>query len=221
VFRDGIWYLQRSTDGFTGIQFGEAGDIPQPADFDNDGRAELAVFRPSTGIWFVYNLTTNQTSAVQFGVNGDKPIVGDYDGDGKADIAVFRPSNGVWYLNRSTDGFIGIKFGESEDKPVPADYDGDGKTDLAVYRPSTATWYFRQSSQAQAKFNSVSQQTFRFLLTMTATEKQTSEFTETAIGLSGEALPDLQVCSLERAPTSPFRARLFFRIYLTFIKEEP
>jgi uncharacterized delta-60 repeat protein len=145
AFRDGVWYLQRSTEGFIGVQFGEAGDIPQPADFDGDGRAELVVFRPSSGIWFVYNLATGQASAVQFGVNGDKPVVGDYDGDGKADIAVYRPSNGVWYLQRSTEGFIGTKFGETTDKPVPADYDGDGKSDIAVYRPSNGTWYFIQS----------------------------------------------------------------------------
>jgi uncharacterized delta-60 repeat protein len=152
AFRDGVWYLQRSTEGFTGVQFGEAGDIPQPADFDADGRAELVVFRPSNGVWFIYNLATNQSSAVQFGVNGDKPVVGDYDGDGKADIAVYRPSNGVWYLQRSTDGFSGIKFGEAADKPVAADYDGDGKTDIALYRPSAGTWYFIQSQAGASQF---------------------------------------------------------------------
>jgi len=31
VFRDGIWYLQRSTAGFTALQFGLTGDIPTPA----------------------------------------------------------------------------------------------------------------------------------------------------------------------------------------------
>jgi hypothetical protein len=31
VFRDGIWYLQRSTAGFTGVAFGESADKPIPA----------------------------------------------------------------------------------------------------------------------------------------------------------------------------------------------
>ncbi|MCY7346149.1 MAG: hypothetical protein LH614_07985, partial [Pyrinomonadaceae bacterium] len=30
VFRDGIWYLQQSTKGFTGISFGTTGDLPRP-----------------------------------------------------------------------------------------------------------------------------------------------------------------------------------------------
>jgi hypothetical protein len=31
VFRDGTWYLQRSTSGFAGLQFGSAGDLPIPS----------------------------------------------------------------------------------------------------------------------------------------------------------------------------------------------
>ena len=33
VFRDGIWYLQRSRDGFTGIGFGFSTDKPVPNAF--------------------------------------------------------------------------------------------------------------------------------------------------------------------------------------------
>ncbi len=146
VYRAGTWYLNRSAQGFVGIAFGNADDVPQPADFDGDGRSELAVFRPSNGFWYVYNLTTNQTTAVQFGQSGDKPVAADYDADGKADFAVFRPSNGTWYLNRTQAGFTVISFGASTDKLVPADYDGDGKTDVAVFRLANGTWYLLQSS---------------------------------------------------------------------------
>lgn len=146
VYRNGVWYLQRSTAGFTGIPFGAPDDIPQPADFSGDGTAELAVFRPSTGVWYTYNLVTNQVGGLQFGQNGDKPVTGDFDGDCKADFAVFRPSTGVWYLQQSTQGFTGVQFGVASDKPVPADYDGDGKTDIAVFRPSDGTWYLLRSS---------------------------------------------------------------------------
>ncbi len=33
VFRNGIWYIQRSRDGFTGVAFGEATDKPAPNAF--------------------------------------------------------------------------------------------------------------------------------------------------------------------------------------------
>ena len=99
--------------GFTGVAFGDGNDIPQPADFDGDGKAELAVWRPSNGTWYIFNLATNQFTASQFGAATDKPVVGDYDGDGKADYAVYRPSNGTWYLQRSQLGFTGQQFGDA------------------------------------------------------------------------------------------------------------
>ena len=120
VFRpsNGVWYLQQSTAGFTGIAFGANGDIPMPADFDGDGKAYLAVFRPSNGVWYLQQSTAGFTGTA-FGANGDLPVPADYDGDGKADVSVFRPSNGVWYLNRSTNGFTGVAFGANGDKPIP------------------------------------------------------------------------------------------------------
>ena len=33
VFRDGAWYLQRSSAGFTGVAFGAANDRPVPSAF--------------------------------------------------------------------------------------------------------------------------------------------------------------------------------------------
>lgn len=47
VFRNGIWYQQTSSDGFTAVSFEQSGDIPMTAYFDIDLKADLAVFRPS------------------------------------------------------------------------------------------------------------------------------------------------------------------------------
>lgn len=109
-------------------------------DYDGDGKADLSLFRPSTGVWHLLQ-TTSGYREQQFANPGDKIVPADYDGDGKTDIAVYRPSNGVWYLLRSQLGFTQQQFGESGDIPVPSDYDGDGKADLAVYRPSNGVWY--------------------------------------------------------------------------------
>ena len=111
-------------------------------DFDGDGKADISIFRPANGVWYLLNSQTGFTGSA-FGFGTDKLVPADYDGDGKTDIAVYR--NGTWYLLRSQLGFTGIAFGNADDTPVPADYDGDGKADIAVFRPSNGVWYLLQS----------------------------------------------------------------------------
>ncbi len=144
VFRSGNWYIQRSTNGFYSIQFGNSSQIPAPADFTGDGKTDIAVFVPANGTWYVYDISSGQTTAFQFGQAGDVPVAADFDGDGRADYAVFRTN--TWYIQRSTGGFTGIQFGTTGDLAVPADFDGDGKTDVAVFRPSSGAWYINGST---------------------------------------------------------------------------
>lgn len=116
------------------------------SNFDADFKSDIAVYRPSTGVWYSLNTTNTNFQSVQFGIAEDKIVAGDYDGDGKTDRAVWRPSTGVWYIEKSTGGFIIVPFGTTGDIPVPGDYDGDLKNDLAVWRPSTGVWYIQRSS---------------------------------------------------------------------------
>ena len=60
-------------------------DLPVSADYDGDGKADLALYRPGDSM-----------SIIQWGRAGDVPVPGDCDGDGLADIAVWRPADGMW-----------------------------------------------------------------------------------------------------------------------------
>ncbi|MET0501825.1 MAG: VCBS repeat-containing protein [Candidatus Binatia bacterium] len=97
IYREGNWYLQRSSDGgMTAIGWGGLPqDLPVPADYDGDGKTDVAVYRD--GHWFIKRSTDGGVTATGWGgLPQDIPVPGDYDGDGKTDIAVYRDGIGTF-----------------------------------------------------------------------------------------------------------------------------
>lgn len=114
------------------------------SDFDGDGKADFAVFRPDTSVWYVLTAGTYTFRAATFGLPTDVMTPGDFDGDGLTDLAVWRPQTGVWH-RYSRAIYSAFQWGTTGDIPVAADYDGDGRTDVAVFRPSNGVWYIKNS----------------------------------------------------------------------------
>ena len=112
--------------------------------------ADLAVWRPSNGFWYVKGGPGSTETYYGWGMLGDQIAPGDYDGDGKTDFAIYRgATTGYWWITKSSDSnYYSAPQGTTGDKPVPGDYDGDGKTDTALYRPSTNYWYIINSSDS-------------------------------------------------------------------------
>ncbi len=103
------------------------------SDFTGNGKSNVVIFRPSSGLWSVRGVTR-----AYFGRSGDIPVPADYNGNGRADIAIYRPSSGLW----SVRGVTRFYFGRSGDIPLPMNY-RSGYTTAAIFRPSSGLWSFR------------------------------------------------------------------------------
>ena len=66
-----IWYLLASTNGFSVRSFGTSSDLVAPADYDGDGRADIAIWRPGTGQWWVLRSSNGGVDVISWGQIGD------------------------------------------------------------------------------------------------------------------------------------------------------
>ena len=146
-----LWSIRRSSNGATeryyyGINDADNADYPVPADYDGDGKTDVAVVRVtdtsggnSSYTWYIRRSSDGGTTAQQFGGSNananyyDVVVPADYDGDGKADIAIYRNRSGITpgipqYLyalqSGSGNSLLVVQWGMLGDRVlmIPTDY---------------------------------------------------------------------------------------------------
>lgn len=154
---DVLWRVRKSTTGQTEeTRWGSStlGDFFAAADYDGDGKFDLAVFR--AGVWHIIESSTGNYRYENWGTSGDAPAPNDFDRDGKADLTVARSEGGqrVWYTRMSSTGATRTTiWGLSSDAFFTgrSDFDGDGAADLLVIRNVSGqrNFYVLRSSDSQ------------------------------------------------------------------------
>ena len=123
------------------------------ADFDDDGKNDIAVLRPSNSAFYV---SRSQSGFAGYNVTGEsnfetRRIIPEKFSNQNtfafwqvAGNAANSPAS-FCAVNASGNREC-VQWGMNGDVPVGGDYDGDGYTDYTVFRPSNGYWYVRSSA---------------------------------------------------------------------------
>ena len=160
-----------SGNGVAGYDLRGRRDQVFPFDFNGDGKSDLFLYRPNSGVACVARSNGDGTfTAVYLSGNGiagydlmgvrDQAMPFDFNGDGKSDLFLYRPDSGLACVARSNGdgsfsqvyfsaaGIGGYDLRGRRDIALPLDFNGDGKADLFFYRPEGNTASVVQSGVA-------------------------------------------------------------------------
>ena len=134
----------------------------QVADFNGDGKADLAGRDPSTGIWFV-DLSTGTAfqpprpwATWYAGVTWTDVLAGDLTGNGKADLVGRVLQTGQWWASVSTGSSFSNSLWATWYAGVTwvavqlGDFNGDGKLDLVGRVQESGQWWVERCPPAAA-----------------------------------------------------------------------
>ncbi|EFK06581.1 FG-GAP repeat protein, partial [delta proteobacterium NaphS2] len=97
VFRtNGKWFVRYAAGGYGVDTWGTWGDIPL-CYRASSGNWNIAVWRPSAGMFFEKVFGGASQAPFYYGVAGDIPRYADTNGNNWDEATIYRPSNGRWY----------------------------------------------------------------------------------------------------------------------------
>jgi hypothetical protein len=115
---------------------------------------DLALYRPSTGQFFIRSTLNGSVTAIQFGAPGDQGVLCRWDSNainGGENLLLFR--NGVWFINYAADGATveNIRtYGAPTDQPLCGSYGANPFSDIGLFR--SGLWFLNQSSTPTFSF---------------------------------------------------------------------
>ena len=123
---------------------GQAYDLPVPADYDGDKKADLALYDPTSATWTIRDSSTGAVRTVVAGHSGDVPVPADYDGDGRVEPATWGPLDDTWRIPGRADLVLtdlpqpgtGPGFW-----PAPANHDGNPGDEPAELDTTGGHWW--------------------------------------------------------------------------------
>jgi hypothetical protein len=153
----------KEVDAILKVTWGSGDARAVHADYNGDGRTDIATYSPSLGILHIlFSGGDFQVAKAQQGISGYGhlarlggdgflPLTGDVNGDGRSEFVLFN--NGLWQVYGLTDLNDGVSlhaefhFGSKGDIPFLGDFNCDGKAEAVVYNPKRRRWFIRYSKE--------------------------------------------------------------------------